>query len=246
MKITFTFFSIVLLTMLLYSCKPAKTIFYSYKVDAYTTDTGRHLLTSSRLISCGDYLFEFKMQRMNNMEYDYYKGEGRTELRSSTTKYDTIGVHLLANRQFIEFDTFAVNAKVIKRDSIGRKGSGFTMGDGSTVINYMPPFISNPKDTSVNNIPCYFVDILGSAISPVSDTASTKFFLLKNKNFTSLLKAYGLTAMNNEYCIVSLCYYHKLKQESYLEEIDSLRPVTAAERAICESLITKAGLPLPK
>jgi hypothetical protein len=70
--------------------------------------------------------------------------------------------------------------------------------------------------------------------------------LIKNKKFISLLKIYGLTAMNNEYCIVSLCYYHKLRNESYLEEIDSLRPVTNAKRAICESMTKKAGLPLPR
>jgi hypothetical protein len=241
-KLSCYFISIILLAA---GCTTARTVFYSYKVDTYVTDTVRHILSSSRLISCGDYLFEFKLGQKYSTE-STMQDDGTTEVKVSPIYFDTMGIYLLANKQYFEFDTFALNNRMIKKGGIGDKEFGVKMGDGSTVINYTPPFISKPKDTIINNISCYYVDILGNKTSPVSDTVSTKLILIKNKKFTSLLKIYGLNAMNNEYCIVSLCNFHKLRQESYLQEIDSLRPVTKAERAICESMIQKAGLPLPK
>jgi hypothetical protein len=228
-------------------CKPAGVMCYSYKTDTYVIGEDRYFQRASRLISYGDYLFEFKMKVQFNSEYDYDKQENKQTLRSKTAKYDdTIGVYLLANKQYIEFDTFAISGTIVQRGNLADKPAGVRLGDGKQTINYTPPFISVPKDTIMNEIPCYYTEVLGDAAHPVSDTAGTRFILIKNRRLTSLYKAFGLTCMGNEYCIVGIYQYHKWLKEALLDDIAGLRPLTKAERTICVSLIQKAGLLPPK
>ncbi len=227
-----------------YSCQPTKTVFYSYKVDNYVADISKTMLRTGRLISCGDYLIEFKMKINMKSETEMYDTGSR--LVSASINYDTIGVYLLANRQYFEFDTFATSGIMLKKGPIADKQFGFKFGEGKNTADLTQPYLSLPKDTLINNIFCYYVDVLGTKEYPVSDTMGTQFLLIKNRQLASLYKAYGLTCMNNDYSIVGIHQYHKQKKEGFWEEPADLRPVTAAERAICESLIQKAGLPPPK
>jgi hypothetical protein len=236
------YFFIVL--VFLAACKPAGVVCYAYKSDTYVTDTGRHILSASSTISYGDYLFEFKMQLNTDSVFEVHGNIRR--LINESVKYDTIGVYLLANKQYIEFDTFAINSAIVKKGELADKPTGVRLGDGKQTINYTPPFISVPKDTIMNEIPCYYTEVLGDAAHPVSDTAGTRFILIKNRRLTSLYKVFGLGCMNNEYCIVGIHQYHKQRQVGYIQDIAGLRPLTTAEKQVCASMVAKAGLPPPK
>ncbi len=229
------------------ACKPAGVMSYSYKADTYIIGKDRRFQSANRLISYGDYLFEFKMKVQFNSEYDYDKQQNEQNLRSITAKYDdTIGVYLLANKQYVEFDTFAISGTIVQRGNLADKPAGARLGDGKQAINYTPPFISVPKDTIMNEVSCHYTEVLGDLAHPVSDTMGTGFILVKNRRLNSLYKAFGLTCMNNEFCIVGIYQYHKWLNEALIEDLAGLRQLTKAERAICESLIQKAGLPPTK
>jgi hypothetical protein len=243
-SISYFFIALVFLE----GCKPAGVISYAYKTDTYVIGKDKRIQSATRLISYGDYLFEFKMKVNFNTETDFdIKGKTET-VRSNTVKYDdTIGVYLINNnRQYIEFDTFALSSKIVQRGNLADKPMGVKLGDGKQTINLAPPYMSTPKDTVMNEVPCYYTEVLGDAAHPVSDTVGARFILVKNRHLTSLYKVFGITCMGNEYCIVGMYQYHKWLNEALLDDFAGLRPLTKAERTICESMIQKAGLAPPK
>jgi hypothetical protein len=246
-KITFIIPSVLIL-YLFTGCTSAQKLFYSYKIDNYSTDTSKILLSTSRVISFNDYVFEFKMRENNFLEFEQNIEENRTLLKNSSTRYDTVGVYLLTNDQrYFEFDTFAVSSKLVNKGHIWEKEEGVkfnplkmdTTGKGSVV----PLNLTLPKDTVINNVSCYYAEIIRSK---PTDKIGTKYFLVKNKQFNSLLKLQGLKWVTEDYCIIGLEQYLYDGRERYIQEPANLRPLTTAERKICESLIQKAGLPLPK
>ena len=78
---------------LLDSCNTSRNVYYAYSTATYTVDTTKTLLGYDRLISYGDYLFEFKTEVQFNR---HLYGDGRD---SMFIEYETIGVYLLSSAE---------------------------------------------------------------------------------------------------------------------------------------------------
>jgi hypothetical protein len=235
--------------VLFVACTQAQPVYYAYQVDDFSVDTAKTLIATSRVISCGDYLFEFKMQVNNEIVADMYKDENKTVVTKFTTRYDTTGVYILAKgKGYYEFDTFALTGKLVKKGPIADREFGFKLGTDKSATNKgkaaAQPKISAPQDTVINGIPCYYVQTVRTQLP--TDSMGTQYFLIKNRKFTSVYKAQGFRWLNNEYCIIGVRHYAYNGSVGYSQEINNLRPLSAAERKICESLIQKARLPLPR
>jgi hypothetical protein len=232
------------------SCTTAQQVFYSYKVDSYFTGKLNKQFAASHVISCGDYLVEFNT-KVNFADSGIAKDGEITILRSDVT-YDTLSVYLLTpNGQYVEFDTFSLAGKLLKKGPIANKESGIKTGANptETVSKKTTPQVSivitDPKDTVINNVTCYYADIMRSK-NTILDTVGIRYFMIKNAHFSSVYKMLGIKWKNNDYTIIGLQQYMYEDGEGYVEKIAELRPLNTTERKICESLITKAGLPLPK
>ena len=242
-----------LLTIMFFSaCTQAQSKYYAYQVDTYSINTDTMRLSTSRVISCGTYLLEFRMRLKNDIEGNLYMDERKVEITKVTPRQpDTLGVYLLAGgKRYYEFDTFALACRLVQQGSIADREFGFKLGAGKQSANanksktHSQPRFTAPKDTVINGIPCYYAEVVRSKLP--TDSMGTQYFLIKNKQFTSLYKAQGFKWPDSNYCVVGIHHYAYDGSMHYLQEISNLRPLTAAERKICESLIQKAGLPLPK
>lgn len=228
----------------------AQSKYYAYQVDTYSINTDTVRLSTSRVITCGSYLLEFRILGKNDLEGDLYMAEGRVEITKVTPKQpDTVGVYLLAGgKRYYEFDTFALAGKLIKKGSINDRQYGFKLGMDKAAANKSKatkvPKFTIPRDTVINGTPCHYAEIVRS--KQLADSMGTQFFLIKNKQFTSLYKVQGFKWPDSNYCVVGIHHYAYDGSMHYLQEISNLRPLTTTERKICESLIQKAGLPLPK
>jgi hypothetical protein len=235
---------------LLTSCGNAQQVFYSYKVDSYYIgphDKGKQF-TTSHVISCGEYLVEFN--KKINITDSNIAENGEIRLAGQVVTFDTQSVYLLApNWRYVEFDTFTLKAKVVGRGDISEKPLGIkpqrpdpnTAADSGTKKPSYSPLI----DTVINNIPCYYADQVRDK-NDAQDTVGVRVYLVKNKQLNSIYKLIGGKWPDNEYCMVGLQPYMYDGSGGFTERISNLRPLTTAEQKICESLIQKAGLPLPK
>jgi hypothetical protein len=251
----FRYFSVSLFTFtvfaLLASCGTAQRVFYSYKVDGYYMggqyDNKR--FSNSHVISCGDYMVEFNVKTNFNDTAIAHKGE--INLVGSGVTFDTLSVYLLTpNWQYVEFDTFSLNAKVLGKGGLSEKPFGVKPqrpkpADKASDTTSKKPTYSPLADTVINNIPCYYADQVRGK-NDVQDTVGLRVYLVKNKQLNSIYKLLGGKWPNTEYCMVGLQPFFYENGAVYTERIANLRPLTTTERNICESLIRKAGLPLPR
>jgi hypothetical protein len=232
---------------LLASCGTAQQVFYTYKVDSYYMGQSKEQFTTSHVISCGDYLVEFRMR--TNYKDSAIAKDGEIRLAGRVVTYDTLGVYLLTpDRRYFEFDTFTVNANMRRQGPIADKEFGIKPVAASPEANKeadatgKKPTYSPLVDTVINNIACYYTD----EVRNKSDSFGIRVYLVKNKQLTSIYKLLGGKWPNGEYCIVGMQAYLYEGGDGHTERIAELRPLTTTERKICESLITKVGLPLPK
>lgn len=237
----------MILVVGLAGCTLAQRVFYSYQVDNYLTGKLNKRFTTSHVISCGDYLLEFNLKK--NLVGD---NNGEFDLLSDTVTYDTVSVYLLVpDGQYMEFDSFSVGGKLLRKGPMTDKSKGIKRGAmaadtaAQPTALPVPAMFTDPKDTVINNIPCYYSDVVRIK-NTLLDTVGMRYFLVKKQPFSSVYKMLGLKWKSNDYTIVGLQQYMYADGEGYIEKISNLRPLTNAEHKICESLIQKAGLPLPK
>ena len=233
MLILFRLIKLFTSAVVLYGCTTPKEIFYSYKVNTYTTGPVKQFIYSNNLISYGDYLFEFKDRENRNRIVDSH---------SDTTyiHYDTIGVYLLfrIDKLYYEFDTFTLKNEVVKIGRLTEKEFGFKFSP--TVTNSYADFsFTPPKHIIINNINCFITEIVPSK-KIEDDSIKQELILIKNTKFNSLYKMNGIKFTDNNYCIVGFHIYDLNKKQGLLQEIESMRPLTDKEKAICESMIKKS------
>lgn len=225
-----------LLFLFFLSCKTTKNIYFAYKVDTYAIDSLKRFVTSSRVISFGDYLFEF---RISTNFSDTLQGE--TGTISTFVYFDTIGVYLLRSKEkvFYEFDTFALKNSLIKTGMRSKKEFGHRFPDSDTIStdqDSIEPFII--VDTLINNIQCSYTKL--NPIKKNNDSVEIKMTLFKNKNFNSLYKIGGFKFPDKDYCIVGYSAYSPKKKAGFVQELNALRPLTELEKNICENMVIKS------
>lgn len=232
-------FVIVVLCFLLIACNTSKIPFYKYTTNIYSVDSvyGKNLAFSNCFISCDKYLFEFIVKTRNNKEILGY------ELVSDITSYDTIGVYILSakTKQYYQFDTFALTSNLVKNGLIKNKESGnrfsFPVNTGyDQAINFGPI-----KDTILNAIHCYTSKMILKE-KAVDDSVFQQVFLLKNPNINTRYKFENIEFFDKSYAIVGFNKVLKKHKQAVVEEIVDLRILTESERAICTTMLKKAGL----
>jgi hypothetical protein len=207
-----------------------KETFYSYSVTSYTVDTTKTLLYTSNLISCGDYLIEFKTK--TNIRTDIYEDS----LETKSMDYDTLGVYLLSggNKLFYEFDTFALKGRIIKVDKLENKPSGQSLnfhGNTDTPnLSFTPP-----KKITVNNVPCFITELIESKTE--DEGINQKVLLVKDQDLNSLYKIMGIKYPDSNYCVVGFIISDSSNKTSFVQEIQSLRLLNEREKRICEKMI---------
>lgn len=225
----------ILVILFLYGCKASKEIYCSYKSNWYTVDTVKRFVTSSSLISYGDYLLEFiKKTNIKNVLY------GESDSVTSVFYYDTIGVYLLGdkNRLYYEFDTFSIKNKIVKTGKLSKKSFG-QLYPNSDSMTSEEIIYSNPVDTVINNISCFYATVVPRNKNG-RDSIGVKVILLKIPKFNSLYKIGGGEFPNKDYCIVGFNAYSFKNNDGFVQEVDALRPLTEKEKSLCESMVMKS------
>jgi hypothetical protein len=222
-------------------CTQTKSIFYSYKINSFIIDSTKHLLTSSSFVSYGDYLFEFKNIVHQKTQILGSSFGSHTDI---TIKFDTIGVYLLSNKSklYYEFDTFALENKVLKTDKLINKefGEHFTSSDTLPLLPQTKQYLfSQPSETKINNIKCFYTDVIPKD-KTLKDTANVKMLLIKNASLNSIYKIKGLFFDDKDYCIVGVKVSHSNPDEGFIQEIEALRPLTEEEKNICSLMVSKS------
>lgn len=222
----------------LVSCNTAKTTSYSFNIDRYVIDTANHLLGFSSLISYGDYLFEYKITTHFNTIINH-RGES-----SQSVVYDTTGVYLLSGKtkRYCEFDSFGLNSKILGKGPFSAKPTGA----GVTPVQQVAPDSSDayygpPQPVSINRVACYYSHVMLKSDAPEDSTLQSAI-LVKKENFNSLYKIRGIQFMDTAYCIIGFRKTHLLNDETFVEQINNLRPLTDKEIKICKLMIKRSGI----
>lgn len=234
MRIAKSLISFVMVTQFFNGCVTIKEKYFSYKVGTYTIDTVKQFIYSENLISYGDYLFEFN-ERINIVTNMYGSETTNTEY------YDTVGVYLLnKNKLYYEFDTFSLKNNIVKIGKIIDKPSGFkyTFPAARSVSDVA---FAAPQKRIINNIPCFISQIVPNN-KTVNDTMNVEAVLIKDKTFNSPYKMNGIKFTDTNYCIVGVHVFLLKKKAAFLQEIESMRPLTDKEKEICENMIKKSKL----
>lgn len=198
-------------------------------------DTVKRLITSTTVISYGDYLFEFiNLVKVNRSV---------THGSESTFIYlDTIGVYLLSgvHNLYFHFESFALNKEIIKSGYLNDKESGYKFQNLKKEINSGLSF-ALPKKKVINNIDCFISEIVSNN-KMNNDTIKQEVLLIRNKKLNSLYKMNGLKFYNSNYNIVGFRIYDLKNKQAFVQEIETLRPLTQSEIDICVSMIKKSKL----
>lgn len=225
-----------------------KPAYYAYKEGMYILDSGKKIPFSvSSIISYGGYLIEME-------DYsDIKTGGPDTAYISVTTDQDgkplekekqisamTITantppkkyVYILKgeNKQFYQFDTFALNARIISHGPFKDKKEGRAYGPptsdtlpGSGII----------RDTVVDNIPLSYINIS-------SDPNITGYaYLAKNAPYNTFFKTFGYRYTDPAYSFIGVHAFDRSKNQGTSFGISDLRPLTPAEIRICEAMVNK-------
>ncbi len=225
-------FSFLISCFIYSSCGP-KEIFFSYKIERYSIDSLKRPISSSDLISYGDYLLEFR-KRMNVINIQH--GNKITEQQ---VNYDTISVYLLSekSKMYYEFDTFSFDSKIKEKGKLADKKHGVGFSD-SISVSAGDEIFSSPAETTLNNITCFITKITKPGNK---DSIEQKMLLIKSKKFNSVYNINGIKFTDNNYCIVGFYVYDAKKKEGFSEEINAMRPLTKKEKKICEMMVEKIG-----
>lgn len=236
-----TYTNAILFSAIVYfycGCNTVKTATYSFNIDRYVIDTASHLLGFSSLISYGDYLFEYKI----NTNFNTIINPNGTVLNSIV--YDTTGIYLLSGKtkQYCEFDSFGLKSKILSKGPFSAKPTGA----GITPVEQVAPDSSDsyygpPQPVSINRVPCYYSNIMLKNEAPEDSTIQSAI-LIKKENFNSLYKIRGIQFVDTAYCIVGFRKTHLLNYETFVEQINNLRPLTEKELKICKSMIKRGGI----
>ncbi|RYE50453.1 MAG: hypothetical protein EOP48_19735 [Sphingobacteriales bacterium] len=228
-----------LVAFILIACSDARGQHYTYKIRTYALDQGKNLLSVSRLISYEDYLFEFRTQV--NIADTITDGSAPKRGITYTNKG---GFYLLKNKSdlYVEFDSFSLNNKIVKKGKIAEKEFGVKSGgyDTSTYSN-RALFKTLPIDTVINNVHCSYIDI-DLAAAKLDSALEQKIFLYRDKSFNSFYKLGNSNYFDPNYCIIGIYFFDNRLKQGYLEEPDQLRRLTKEEEKICAAIIKKATL----
>lgn len=234
MRIAKNLMSLILIVQLIKGCATIKEENFSYQVTTYTLDTSKDFIYYNNLISYGAYLFEFK-NRINIVTNIHGP-------KSRITAYaDTVGLYLLSNNNlYYEFDTFALKNELVKMGKLSDKQSGYKFKvlnvTATSDLSFTPP-----KDTVINNIKCFIAGIVSND-QTAKDTIKQEVILIKNKNLNSLYKMNGIKFPDRSYCIVGFRIYDLKNKLSFLQEIESLKPLTEKEKEICARMVKQSKL----
>lgn len=156
--------------------------------------------------------------------------------------YDTIGVYLVSGKDqlYYEFDSFALKSKIIKHGPLSEKGSGVNLSPVKKTDS-SDTYYGPTEEVLINGIPCFYSSIISKKES-AADTVEQKVVLIKNEHLNSLYKIKGVEFTNKEYCIVGIDQHLLTQNESLVEEIKNLRPLTANEKKICSTMLKASGL----
>jgi hypothetical protein len=227
---------LVAVILLLNACVATKKMFYSYETNWYSIDSAKHLISPTRVISYGDYMFEFKIR--TNINTEIYPNPDSVV---SSTSYDTIGVYLISKEKqnFFEFDTFDLKSNIVKSGKWTEKETGTSLKSLEKDLrpNNSANF-SSQRDTIINNILCFY----SSTFSKKSDgdTIEEKLISVKNRYLNSLYKIQGMKFEDDSFCIVGFSFFDPKSKEMSYQDINNLRLLTEKERQICESMVRKA------
>ena len=217
-------------------CHTSKNAFYSYEVNLYATDSAKHLISPTRVISYGDYMFEFKIR--TNINTEIYPNPDSVV---SSTSYDTIGVYLISKEKqnFFEFDTFDLKSNIVKSGKWTEKETGTLLKPLEKDLKPNKNAIfSSQRDTIINNILCFY----SSTFSKKSDgdTIEEKLISVRNRYLNSLYKIQGIKFEDDSFCIVGFSFFDPKSKEMSYQDINNLISLTEKERQICESMVKKA------
>ncbi len=238
LKINKQFVLFFLISLCLASCKTSKEFYYSYNTEAHIMDSTNNILYFSSLLSFGDYLFEYKVTtHLNTVIHGNDKPV-------KSVMFDTTGIYLLSgkSKQYCEFDTFALQSKIISKGPFSTKPTGVGVLPISRVTaDSSDTYYSSPKAISMNNVLCYYSNIRFKD-KAVTDTMERGAILIKKENFNSFYKIRGIEFTDTIYCIVGFRLKHLSKDETFVEQINNLRPLTEKEIQICKRMVKASGL----
>jgi len=222
------------------SCSVSKTKHYAYNINTYALAPEKNLMSVASLVSYKDYLFEFIMQ----VNISDTVTDGQPETKSGIT-YTPKQVYVLKNKtdSFFLFDQFSLNNQLVKTGTISQKEWGikfrsYTNPQASNSALYK----SKPKDTIINNVNCYYVDLDLSVLKLDTSAYAQTIFLYKDKNFTSFYKLWNATYADKKFGIIGMHFFDKINKQGFAEEPDKLRVLTKEEEQICEAMIRKIRL----
>ncbi|MBK6379111.1 MAG: hypothetical protein IPF72_04945 [Chitinophagaceae bacterium] len=202
----------VLTFLFLFGCKTSKEKFYAYKVESYTIDTTKRLLSSSNVISYGSYLFEF-IQRANIINVLH----GESGSLTSSVSYDTVSVYLLENKTnlYYSFDTFSLKNSLLKTGKLSDKEFGVRLNPSEKPDT---TFFSPPVEVLINKIKCFYTEVI-SKNKNMNDTFELKMTMIKNANLNSLYKINGAKFTDENFCIVGLNIYFPKQGRDILKKL---------------------------
>ncbi len=235
-KVDISLFIFSIMTLLIVSCKVSNS-HYSYKLTTYSISNNiiEELPYINQLISYNEYLFEFKLD-VRQIDTLYAKSGKLLSHRY----YDTSGIYLLnpGNKQYVEFDTFSTNHKVVKAGKFSDKEFGVRLSD-STLQS--APFFLNKilKDTFLWGKTLYYIDTIQKSSSG-TDSILTHIFFIKDINFTSMYELNSGVYPDPEYSMVGYSTYFFEQKIMAAGVLENMRHLTKDENKICKLMIKKA------
>lgn len=218
-------------------CRPALKNCFSYSLESYSLEKTKKLLTTSHLMSYGNYLIEFKMVTNYNTTLT-----GETGIPIRTISFDTVGVYLLANsngnKLYYEFDTFSLSNRIVKWGDVSEKEFGRHYINNTQYASQDSFILQKPVKRKVGDSECYFSGVKSKFNN--NDSINFELLLIKDKSFNSFYKFNGFNFTDNQYCITGISFFDRNKNEGFVEEIGKLRFLKPNERAICEAMVQKS------
>lgn len=207
-----TAFSFIALCLLITACSTGKRGAYYYATETYGIDRNgdKQQYTVSNIVSYRDYLFEFKSTKLIDWQTT------NDSLKPVSVSYKPNGVFLLNGytRHYYEFDSFAIQAKLIKQGPFSEKPSGLKLVS-PVKLDTSDTYYGNVKDTVINNIPCFYSDILFKDANTEFDIKQ-KAILIKKKGIHSLYSINGIKFPDKRYCIIFFNIHVASSKESFL------------------------------
>lgn len=231
-------FSFIAFSLLITACSSSKKGAYYYSTETYGIDKNgdKQQYSVSNIVSYRDYVFEFKSTKVIEWQ------PANDSLMPVSVNYKPNGVFLLNGntRRYYEFDSFALEAKLVQQGPFSEKPFGLKL-EKPVKLDSSDTYYGKVKDTVINNIPCFYSDILFKDAKTESDIEQ-KAILIKKRGIHSLYSINGIEFTDKRYCIIFFSVYLHSSKESFFGEISSLRPLSKKEVQICNTLIEKAAL----